>query len=201
MCIRDSVLPDTERPTFNNDPSTISDINCGDVLPIQETLTASDGCGEAEVTPSVDPFTEDLCNGYIITYRWTAEDKCGNTAETTESFNVARDNVGPIFDRAPSTIADISCNDPLPTQETLTATDACGTTTVTPSVDPFIENLCGGYQITYRWTATDDCGNNSVVTSSFNVIGDNQGPTMTCIDDLTLNCEDLVRTPSRPIPI
>ena len=77
------------------------------------------------------------------------------STETTQTFNVQPDSEGPVFDAAPGTIADISCQDGLPVQETLTATDVCGTTTVTPSVDTFTEDQCGGYAITYRWTATD----------------------------------------------
>ena len=146
------------------------------MLPTQETLTATDACGTTNVTASVDPFTEDQCGGYAITYRWTAMDVCGNTTETTQTFNVLPDNEGPVFDAAPSMIADVNCQDGLPVQEILTATDACGTTTVTPSIDPFTEDQCGGYAITYRWTATDACGNTTVTTQSFNVSPDTEMP-------------------------
>ena len=94
-----------------------------------------------------------------ITYRWTATDACGNTTVTTQSFNVSPDTEMPAFDAQPATITDINCNDALPVQETLTASDACVNVNVVPSVDPFTEDQCGGYAITYRWTATDDCGN------------------------------------------
>jgi len=60
-------------------------------------------------------------------------DACGNTSETTRSFNVLSDTEGPVFDAQPAQIADISCNDILPTQVTLTATDACGTANVVAS--------------------------------------------------------------------
>ena len=40
-------------------------------------------------------------------------------------------------------LADISCSDELPVQETLAATDACGTALVNPRVDPFVAGqLC-----------------------------------------------------------
>ena len=134
---------------FDVSPSLITDISCNDALPVQETLTATDACGTTTVTGSVDPFTEDQCAGYTITYRWTATDACGNTTETTQTFNVIGDSAGPVFDTSPSTIADINCEDGLPVQEILTATDACGTTTVNPSVDTFTADNCGAVSYTH----------------------------------------------------
>ena len=86
---------------FDASPLAIGDISCNDALPIQETLTATDACGTTNVTASVDPFVEDQCGGYSITYRWTATDACGNTTETTQTFNVLGDSAGPVFDVSP----------------------------------------------------------------------------------------------------
>ena len=163
-------------PSFDSAPATIADISCNDGLPIQETLTATDACVNVAVVPSVDPFTADQCGGYAVTYRWTATDDCGNVIESTQTFNVLPDSEGPLFDASPSTIGDVSCNDALPIQETLTASDACGTTNVTASVDPFVEDQCNGYSITYRWTATDVCGNTTETSQTFNVLPDSEGP-------------------------
>ena len=41
-----------------------------------------------DVVPSIDPFTEDICAGYTVVYRWTSEDPCGNVSEKTESFDI-----------------------------------------------------------------------------------------------------------------
>ena len=97
---------------FDTAPSIIGDISCNDALPIQETLTASDACGTALVNPRVDPFVEDNCNGYTVTYRWIARDACGNETEVFQTFNVLGDSEAPTFDTQPNTISDISCNDP-----------------------------------------------------------------------------------------
>jgi len=194
------VLADGERPTFDSNPSDISDINCGQSLPIQEVVTASDNCGTATVTPIILPYTVDNCNGYQVRYRWIAEDACGNTIEMTRAFDVLPDNENPVFDAQPTSILDITCEDDLPVQQTLTATDACGTATVTPSVDNYTENICGGYTITYRWVAEDACGNTTAVTSSFDVVGDSEGPMLTCPDDLTLDCQDLSNSSNSSVP-
>ena len=187
-----NVLPDTQGPTFDSQPNPISNINCSDPLPTQEVLTAMDNCGTATVTPSVDNYTEDVCNGYMVTYRWTATDDCNNSTVVTQSFNVLPDTQGPTFDSQPADIADISCSDPLPTQEVLTAMDNCGTATVTPSVDNYTEDQCNGYTVTYRWVATDDCSNSTVVTKTFNVLPDNQGPTFDAQPDplSDIDCND-----------
>ena len=278
---RTVTIQDTIDPAFDTQPGAIADISCSDTLPTQETLTASDDCGNATVTPSVDPFTVDTCNGYSVTYRWTAEDDCGNTTVATQSFNVLpdtappvidgslaadlivecdgsgntselqvwldanagatasddchnvswshdytaltddlcgaagsalvtftatdecdnsstiqrtvtiQDTIDPAFDTQPGAIADISCSDTLPTQETLTASDDCGNATVTPSVDPFTVDTCNGYSVTYRWTAEDDCGNTTVATQSFNVLPDTAPPVIdgSLAADLIVECD------------
>ena len=105
-------------------------------------LTASDDCGVTNITASIDPFTVDQCLGYSVTHRWIATDQCGNATTVTETFNVLPDTEGPAFDAQPSALADITCEDALPTQEVLTATDNCSIATVNASVDPYTEDLC-----------------------------------------------------------
>ena len=185
-----NVLPDTQGPTFDNQPSPLSDISCGDAFPPQETLTVSDDCSNATVTPS-QSFVTDLCNGYLVTYTWVATDDCMNSTTVSTSFNVLPDSQGPTFDNQPSAIGDISCGDAFPPQQTLTATDDCGNATVTTS-QSFVEDICNGYQVTYTWIATDDCMNSTSTTATFNVLPDSQGPTFdsqpAAIQDI--NCGD-----------
>ncbi|AUC80246.1 hypothetical protein CW736_13060 [Nonlabens sp. MB-3u-79] len=172
-----NVLPDTLAPTFDAAPSAVSDIACDATLPVQQTLTASDDCSTLLVVPSVDPYTVDICAGYAITYRWTATDNCGNSSEVSTTFNVLPDTLAPTFDAAPSAVSDIACDATLPVQQTLTASDDCSTLLVVPSVDPYTVDICAGYAITYRWTATDNCGNSSEVSTTFNVLPDTLAPT------------------------
>ncbi|HBL75667.1 MAG TPA: hypothetical protein DD458_10605, partial [Prolixibacteraceae bacterium] len=187
------VLPDTQAPVFDVLPTAIADIPCSEKLPVQQTLTASDNCGTATVVASVDPFMVDQCAGYPVTYRWKATDECGNVAEQTITFNVLPDIQAPVFDTAPTPIADLSCNDELPAQETLTATDNCGTVTVSASIDPFVADKCTGYSVKYRWTATDNCKNSSEQTVTFKVLPDTQAPVFdtapTAITDLSCGDE------------
>ncbi|MEM8906565.1 MAG: VCBS repeat-containing protein, partial [Bacteroidota bacterium] len=189
-------VADETGPAFDTPPTPISDIACDDPLPVQETLTVNDNCNSPTVLPSVDPYSVDVCNGYTITYRWTSRDVCGNVSVVTQSFNVLPDIDRPSFDSSPAPISDISCNDPLPSQQTLTASDGCGNATVLPSIDAYVVDNCAGYAVTYRWVATDDCGNTSEVTRTFNVLPDNQGPsfvgTPSAISDIS--CTDVLPT-------
>ncbi len=166
------VRPSTVPPSFERDPTPIADIGCLDTLPTQETLTIAGGqCGVGTVTASIDDYVVDLCNGYTVTYRWTATNACGRTAERTVDIKVLPDTDGPVFDQEPMTLANISCNEAFPTQQTLTATDACGgPVTITPSVDEYAD-LCNGLvTVSYRWVAADSCGNITDKVVSFNVV-------------------------------
>ena len=129
---------------FDAQPSVIADINCDVAFPVQEVLTASDNCSTTTVVPSIDTYTIDNCGGYAVTYRWTATDACGNISEVTQVFNVLGDSAAPTFTTIPSVIADVSCADVLPTQEVLSATDACVSLTVVPSVDAYTVDVCNG---------------------------------------------------------
>ncbi|MEM1320597.1 MAG: PA14 domain-containing protein, partial [Bacteroidota bacterium] len=151
---------------------------CDELIQAQYVLIKgiAGNCTAATVTPSVDPYVVDECNGYDVTYRWTAEDDCGNTTDVTQTFSVLPDNTAPSFDALPTAIADVSCGDPLPTQQTLTATDDCTTATVTPSVDAYTVDECNGYDITYRWAVEDDCGNSTDITRTFSVLPNNTAP-------------------------
>ena len=186
------ILKDTIAPVFTAEPQIIANIGCADTLPAPEVLTATDNCGSATVVHSIDPYSADKCAGYTITYRWIASDACGNVSEKTQSFMVVPDTIGPVFTRLPDSIPDIHCNDPLPAAEILTATDLCGTATVVTSTDPYIADVCNGYSVTYRWIATDECGNSNEDSVTFRVLPDNEPPVFTGLvpSDLTLLCSD-----------
>lgn len=165
--VRPSVVP----PSIEQDPLPIADLGCLDTLPAQEILTTSAGqCGTSTIVASIDDYVVDYCNGYTVTYRWTATNACGRTAEKTVDIKVLPDTDGPIFDQDPTAITSINCNQIFPIQETLTAIDACGgPVTITPSVDEYAD-LCNGLvTVRYRWSAVDTCGNTTEKMVSFNV--------------------------------
>ncbi len=189
-----NVLPDTSFPTFDNPPMPVADVLCGEPIPVQETLTGSDDCGNVTITPT-ETFTEDICNGYTITHEWLIEDDCGNSDMVSIMFNVLGDAGPPTFDNLPAPIADVLCGEPIPVQETLIGSDDCGNVTITPT-ETFTEDICNGYTITHEWLIEDDCGNSDMVSIMFNVLGDAGPPTF---DNLPAPIADVLC--GEPIPV
>ncbi len=137
---------------------------------------------------------ETVTRVYIVT------DESGNTG-TCSQLIVIDDNINPTFDALPPPLADIDCDDSFPAQIALTASDNCsGPVVVTPSVDPFNVNICSGYSVTFRWTATDVCGNSVDITRTFTVLRDSEIPMVSC-NDVTVDTDPSVCvTNTTPLP-
>jgi len=166
---------------INNCPGPVT-LSCNDSTAPASTgmATATDGCGVSLTPDFVDVIDFTTCNNTgTITRTFTATDANSNENSCTQIITII-DETNPTFDKSPAPIANINCGDDLPTQETLTASDNCGAATVVPSVDPFNSNECDGYTITYRWIASDDCGNSTEITRAFEVNPDNVNPVTLC---------------------
>ncbi|WP_449528889.1 HYR-like domain-containing protein, partial [Flavobacterium gossypii] len=163
---------------------------CGNI-PAAAVLTATDACGSATVT-FAETRTDGACAGsYTLTRKWTATDLCGNTAEHTQVVNVT-DTQAPVFaGTLPAAEVAASC-DNIPAAATLTATDACGSATVTFAETRTDGACAGSYTLTRKWTATDLCGNTAVHTQVVTV-QDNVAPTFvgTLPSNITASCENI----------
>uniref|UniRef100_UPI0035160174 HYR-like domain-containing protein n=1 Tax=uncultured Winogradskyella sp. TaxID=395353 RepID=UPI0035160174 len=179
-------VQDTVAPTFNETLPTDITVEC-DAVPTAETLTASDNCGTATVAFN-ETTTAGACdNEFTLTRTWTATDACGNETVHTQTITV-QDNVGPTFIETLPTDVTVECDD-VPTAETLTASDNCGTATVA-----FNETTTAGacdneFTLTRTWTATDACGNETVHTQTITVV-DTTAPTITVPADVTIECTE-----------
>lgn len=168
---------DTKGPVFNKQPEVINPIPCNGEFPEPEALTATDArSGPASVVVTVDEYQENVCAGYTVTYRWTAEDACGNSSTVLQSFQVLPDNEPPTFDNLPN-FGTVACNNVPPDPDFVTATDNCTTASVELIVEPFVPDLKNGYTITYKWIATDGCGLTKEATAELLVLGDTEPPT------------------------
>ncbi|MEM7186193.1 MAG: HYR domain-containing protein [Bacteroidota bacterium] len=144
----------------------------------------SDACpGDYLISAAIDgTFDPDnplsALDGGLATGTWTLEvvDDAGGDAGCIHAFSVTVDwdDAGiPSTDTSPAVTG------------TATATDGCGTTTVT-FTDVSVPG-CGNTEvITRTWTATDECGNTSTCDQIITVV-DTTPPTVTCPANITVN--------------
>ena len=97
------------------------------------------------------------------------------------------DTTNPTFVEALPADASVEC-DNVPDADTLTATDNCGTATVTFDEVNNAGNCPGEYELVRTWTATDECGNETSHTQTITVV-DNTAPTFTVPADITIECD------------
>src|SRR5690606_22963721 len=166
-------------------------VSCGTEIPAMVALTATDNCGQEITTEGVDIITPGTCPGtYTVTRTWTFIDSCGNASTATQTIEVI-DNVPPTFNEpVPGNISH-SC-DAVPPAPTLTASDNCGTATVTFN-ETVVEGACpGSVFVTRTWTATDECGNSTVATQNITV-QDVTAPVFTSTpeSELHVSCENV----------
>ncbi|MFO0362054.1 MAG: hypothetical protein ACK500_09510, partial [Flavobacteriales bacterium] len=147
-------VQDTTDPVFTFVPE-------GGYFSCEETLNygqaaAEDNCGTALVTFA--DATETICaNSYVITRTWTATDLCGNTATAVTTYTVF-DNIAPEFDQELVDVY-VECVGEIPAPVQVTATDNCGTASVSVSTDVIESDECGNQTIWVSYTATDECDN------------------------------------------
>ena len=126
---------------------------------------------------------------YTIIRTWFAADICDNTASCTQRIRVV-DTTAPSL-TCPDDVT-IECGDALPQAGGWTVTDNCdGSPSVTFETGPATGSC--PMVVIRTYTATDNCGNSTECTQRI-TIEDTTEPTITCPDDITLECGD-------PIPV
>src|SRR4029450_1234268 len=152
------------------------------------SATATDACGTLTLTPVDGPVTGSCAKSQTRT--WTATDACGNTSSASRTVTWSQDNAPPTITATGTTFTP-GCN---PSSSAIdaalgsaTATDACGTVTIT-SVDGSVSGSCAKSQ-TRTWTATDGCGNTATASRTITWSATSITPVITATGTtLTLGC-------------
>lgn len=188
------IINDTTGPSFEAPIDMTIDCSIAlDSLEILGTVDSSlmlDNCGEIDTLVYTDITLSSggcLANDNIQRI-WILSDDSGNESRDTQ-YIIRIDTKGPVFDMELDTIADISCSDNLPATQILTATDDCSGAIITIDTIPPINppNFCMDYQITYRYTAVDNCGNITRDSVSFMRLGDVTPPILISNSPQVLN--------------
>ncbi|PWH81912.1 hypothetical protein DIS18_11620, partial [Algibacter marinivivus] len=182
---------DTTAPEFDQTdlPGDIV-VEC-DGIPGEETLTATDNCGNAIVTVSDERIDRNCPNNYVIKRSYTATDDCGVTNTHVQTITV-QDSTPPAFVETLPTARIVAECDNIPVAETLTATDTCGSAIVTVSDARTDDNCPNNYTLARTWTATDACGLTTTHTQII-IVRDTTAPTFveTLPRDTTVECDDI----------
>jgi len=136
-----------------------------------ETL-ATGGCGDTGST----------------LYTFQVTDNCGNTA-TTQASVIIEDTTPPVLNVPEDQVEE--CNNiSLSVQDWLaevSGSDDCGAVTFTSELWNTISDCGGTYRETYRFVASDACGNETVDFADYE-IDDTSNPIITCPDPIMLTC-------------
>lgn len=179
-------------------------LNCGDMVPAEPTVTATDNCDNGTITVSFSADTVTTCiHSQTITRTWSATDECGNLTTFVHTI-LQVDNVGPTF----SIPADMTldCTDPtdIPNTGDMSGLmDNCSPTdslTVTVTDVEIPSGNCTNEKTIERtWEATDECGNVTSQTQTL-VIQDNSPPFFFVPLNITIECHESADTSNTGSP-
>ncbi|PHN08019.1 hypothetical protein, partial [Flavilitoribacter nigricans] len=162
-----------------------------DNIPAAASPTATDNCDGSPNVTLLETTTPGACDGeYVLTRTWTATDDCGNSVSESQDITVS-DNTDPVFTSVPVN-ATVEC-DNIPTN--VTVTDNCDPSPTVTFVDAITPGSCSGtYTLTRTWIATDDCGNVTNVSRTFNV-EDTTPPVISGVAaTITVECDEIPTT-------
>ena len=129
-------------------------------------------------------------NTKVITYGFNAFDNCGNV-NTAIAYVHIEDNTDPVIN-VPADPGPIECDvaDPESWALQATATDVCSdNVTLTFAIQDAAAICVGTGEVTYIFTAIDDCGNTATATGTYTII-DTTAPELTAPNDLHVHCGD-----------
>ena len=201
VAIQIVTVEDTTAPTISGVPADLT-AECDEVpaAPAAGVVTVNDNCDTDVLVTFSEIIQPGACaDSYTIKRIWTATDNCGNITTQTQNITVS-DVTAPVLTGVPVD-AQVSCNSvpAPPTPGQVVATDNCDVNVNLVYFEELIPGACDdSYTLKRTWTATDNCGNESVGTQVITV-GDAEGPTLSGVpSDVTVECND-VPAPAQPV--
>ncbi|MCH2199670.1 MAG: T9SS type A sorting domain-containing protein [Flavobacteriales bacterium] len=177
-------ISDNTAPVLSGVPAD-ADYECTDI-PAPAEVTATDNCDMDVTVTYNENFTELDC-GFMVTRMWTATDACGNSVTESQTIT-AIDTTNPVVEFAPADVT-IECDEEEPAGMPIFS-DNCDDELDITAISGIVQLDCG-YLIERSWTATDDCGNSTVVSQTITVV-DTTAPVLEGTPtDMTVECDDI----------
>ncbi len=161
------ITVDRIAPVMANLPRSVT-INCGSPV-TGGRPTATDNCDKNVRIYHLDKEIPANC-GYTIRRTWYAEDACGNSSTGVQSILVV-DKDKPVFETVVKPEITVACGEAFPAVK-LVARDVCDQDlTYEESSIELGAGSCPGERLVLRvFTATDDCGNQAVLSQQVTVV-------------------------------
>ena len=157
-------------------------VQCGSAWTFDQP-TAYDTCGTNSLV-ILNTVTNFTCgNTFIATRTWRAKDGCDNYADCSQVVTVV-DTTPPVITCASGRTVECST---AWTFDAPTATDGCGTNTITIASTTTNASCGGTFTTTRTWRATDACGNQSRCSQTVTVV-DTTAPVIACLPNKTIQC-------------
>ncbi|KAL7561672.1 hypothetical protein ACA910_015414 [Epithemia clementina (nom. ined.)] len=161
---------------------------------VSDIATVTNSCGTPTMTSSDSEPTGSVCGtaGLVITRTYTIKDSTNVPLTCSQTITI-KDTSAPTFTVRPANI-NVQCGSscagslaPACTNGPATATDNCGTPTVTSS--DVTTAGCGNTKtVTRTWTARDTCGNSATPYVQTITVVDTTDPILTIPSDKTIEC-------------
>ena len=171
-------VTDDQAPTLNfTNPALVGLANgdtlilsCGNELIFDKAdVAAIDNCSSATVEMNMSEVSHSNCaaNGYLMAakFNWTATDVCGNIGNLTLHVLMV-DSEAPVLSAIPATLV-ANCGEAAPN---FTAPEVLGDCSeVSLAFASQNHTTAYGHDLVGTWTATDACGNASIVSQTIQV--------------------------------
>lgn len=188
-------LEDQEAPVISDVPADVT-VSCSTIPDTSSGPAVSDNCDATVSLELSEEMIPGNCEGsYTIIRTWTATDCSGNTAEASQTITV-EDNEGPVLTSDLDENINTTCST-IPEVPQPEFTDGCGGQVEIgfETTDTFT-TAGEDYEIIRTWTATDECGNETIVTQTIFVMMEVTNitlePLSLCIDDSPVNLNGLL---------
>ena len=162
-------------------------VECSEVIQYAPA-TATDNCGSFVINENETIIPGSSDGNYSIIRTFVAFDDCGNISSATQTITVV-DTTAPVL----SIPADytIECSEEL-VYASASAIDACGSVSISESIEIVEGNAAGNYVVQRTFVAADDSGNESTATQTITVV-DTTAPTLQAPDNFTVSCDEFMR--------
>jgi gliding motility-associated-like protein/uncharacterized repeat protein (TIGR01451 family) len=173
-------------------------VECDGVPAAPAVVTASDNCDSNVLVEFTEVRTDGSCpDTYTLIRTWTATDNCGNSITHIQTITV-EDTTAPIWDQVMPVDITVECNVVPDPPAVVTATDNCDTDVTITFTEVRIDGACiDSYTLTRTWTATDNCGNETIHVQVITV-EDTTAPTWDQVmpAEITVECDGVPEAPA-----